>query len=252
MMSGRRVVRRIVLWVLLALTGATAVAAVRAGNECVVLLHGLGRTAWSMNALAKYLETAGYHVVNQGYESTSSTIEQVARQVVPRALAACGARAEKVHFVTHSLGGIVVRYYLQTHTLPAGSRIVMLSPPNRGSEVADRYRQAGWYRWLTGPAGQQLTTADDSMPNRLRPVPYDTGVITGRKSLDPWFSAFIPGDDDGKVAVERARLVGMKDFLVVNHSHTFIMQSRDVQDNVLSFLRRGYFLNRASSPDADR
>ena len=135
-----------------------------AANECVVLLHGLGRTAWSMGSVAEYLGSVGYRVVNQGYESTSSTIEQVADHVVPRAVASCGPSAEKIHFVTHSLGGIIVRYYLQNNALPAGSRVVMLSPPNQGSEIADRYLQAGWYQWLTGPAGQQLTTAGKSVP----------------------------------------------------------------------------------------
>lgn len=227
------------------LSGAmTADSKSNAANECVVLLHGLGRTAWSMGSVAEYLRTVGYRVVNQGYESTSSTIEQVARHVVPRAVASCGPSADKIHFVTHSLGGIVVRYYLQKNALPAGSRIVMLSPPNQGSEIADRYRQAGWYQWLTGPAGQQLTTAGDSVPNQLRPIPYDVGVITGRKTMDPWFSAFIPGEDDGKVAVERARLDGMKDFLVVNHSHPFIMRSRAVHEQILSFLRSASFHRR--------
>lgn len=212
-----------------------------AADECVVLLHGLGRTAWSMRSVANYLEKSGYLVVNQGYDSTSATIEQLASHVVPVAVARCGAEVGKINFVTHSLGGIVVRYFLQHNELPVGSRIVMLSPPNQGSEVADRYRHAAWFRWLTGPAGQQLTTANDSVPNIMRPIPYDVGVITGRTSLDPWFSSFIPGEDDGKVAVRRARLDGMKDFLIVNHSHTFIMRSREVHRQILYFLQTASF-----------
>lgn len=210
-------------------------------DECVVLLHGLGRSAWSMKPLERAVSDAGYRVVNQGYDSTALTIEQVAGQVVPDAVRGCGPEAKKTHFVTHSLGGIVVRYFLQDSRLRPGSRIVMLSPPNQGSEVADRFGDAAWYRWFTGPAGQQLTTEVDSIPNRLAPIPYDIGIITGRKSLDPWFSDVIPGADDGKVSVERARLEGMKDFLVVDENHTFIMRSQPVIEQVMRFLHSGRF-----------
>lgn len=214
-------------------------------DECVVLLHGLGRSSWSMTALEKTAREAGYRVVNQDYDSTAFTIEQIAADVVPDALHDCGNDTGKIHFVTHSMGGIVVRYFLQSSRLPTGSRIVMLSPPNQGSEVADRFADAAWYRWFTGPAGQQLTTRDDSIPNRMAPIPYDVGIITGRKSLDPWFSGVIPGDDDGKVAVARARLKGMSDFLVVDENHTFIMRSKPVIEQVMRFLQKGRFSREA-------
>ncbi|MDH3326626.1 MAG: hypothetical protein OEM38_07915, partial [Gammaproteobacteria bacterium] len=147
----------------------------------------------------------------------------------------------KIHFVTHSLGGIISRYYLQTNQLPAGSRIVMLSPPNKGSEIADRFHDSTWYRWLTGPPGQQLTTDSNSLPNTLDAINYEVGVITGRDTLEPWFSRLIPGEDDGKVSVESAKLPEMKDFLVVDHTHTFIMKSDVVMVQVLNFIKHGNF-----------
>ncbi|MCP4312474.1 MAG: lipase, partial [Bacteroidetes bacterium] len=140
-----------------------------------------------------------------------------------------------------SLGGIVTRYYLQTNSIPEGSRIVMLSPPNRGSEIADRFQNSTWYKWFTGPPGQQLTTDLNSIPNKLKPIPYDVGVIAGRRTLEPWFSKLIPGKDDGKVSVESARLDEMKDFIIVDHAHTFIMKSEDVKRQVVNFLQQGKF-----------
>jgi len=196
--------------------------------EWVILLHGMGRTAFSMRKIEKYLSNSGYRVVNDGYPSTRETVEQIARIRIPDAVAQCqDASNNKIHFVTHSLGGIIVRQYLQTNTLPPGSRIVMLSPPNHGSEIPDHFKNAFWYRWFTGPAGRQLTTAKDSLPNRLKPIDVEVGVIAGTKSWEPWFSSLIPGEDDGKVSVKSTRLAEMKDFLAVPYTHSFMMRERN-------------------------
>lgn len=209
--------------------------------ECVILLHGMGRSALSMRSLEKHLRERGYHTVNRDYPSTSFTIEEIAKKNIPKLIAECKPQASKIHFVTHSLGGIVTRYYLQSNNLPKGSRIVMLSPPNKGSEIADQLQGSAWYKWLTGPAGQQLTTDQNSVPNKLKPINYEVGIITGRRTLEPWLSQFIPGEDDGKVSVKRARLYEMTDFLVVDHAHTFIMNSSLVKEQVTHFLQHGYF-----------
>lgn len=223
-------------------TLATACSSVESsGDDCVVLLHGMGRTDYSMSSMEDHFQQAGFRTVNVDYPSTSMPIEQIAERFVPDALEKCGDEPTHTHFVTHSLGGIIVRYYLQTHELPTGSRVVMLSPPNKGSEIADRFKDSAWYRWLTGPPGQQLGTDADSMPARLGPVNVEVGVITGRDTLEPWFSRLIPGDDDGKVSVESARLDEMTDFLVVDHGHTFIMQSDEVMRSAERFLRTGRF-----------
>ena len=210
-------------------------------SECVILLHGMGRTKSSMDEIEEGLSKGGYNVVNFDYPSRKETIEQIAENWIPKAIAQCPKSAEKVHFVTHSLGGIITRKYLQTNKLPSGSRIVMLSPPNQGSEVADYFKDTFWYRWFTGPVGQQLTTDSDSVPNQLAPIAYEVGVITGTRSFDPWFSILIPGTDDGKVSVERAKLAEMKDFLTVPHTHTFIMNSDEVLRQIKCFLKKGYF-----------
>lgn len=210
-------------------------------QECVVLLHGLGRTAWSMRPLAAHLEDAGYAVFNLGYASREAPIAALSA-VVGDGLAACRAAGHTpVHFVGHSLGGMLVRYHFDRAVPADAGRLVMLAPPNGGSEIADHARTAWWYRLVTGAAGQELGTGTRDLPARLGPPRFEVGVIAGTVSHDPWFSDWLPGPDDGKVAVQRTRLAGMRDFLTVAHGHTFIMNGADVARQVEHFLRRGRF-----------
>jgi len=215
-----------------------------ASQECVVLLHGLGRTHRSMNAMATALEAAGFRTVNMDYPSRRAPIEELAMRVVPDALDQCrDAGSVSIHFVTHSMGGLLVRYYLAHQTLDKLGRVVMLSPPNQGSEVCEALRDNFFYRWYDGPAGQQLGTGPEALPARLGPVTYPVGVITGNVHhfFDGWLSAIIPGEDDGKVAVERAKVAGMTDFLVLPYSHTFIMGREETISQTIYFLRHGRF-----------
>ena len=211
-------------------------------REYVILLHGMARTKFSMGKLENYLTRQGYQVINDGYPSTGEPVEKIADGYLKPMVESCRkAGAEKIHIVTHSLGGIVVRQYLQNETLPPGSRIVMISPPNKGSELADALKNLWIYKWLNGPAGQVLGTGPDSLPNTLRSVDADIGVITGNRSLNPFFSWLIPGEDDGKVSVERTKLAEMADFLVVPAGHTFIMRHPAVIEQVVWFLKTGRF-----------
>jgi pimeloyl-ACP methyl ester carboxylesterase len=219
-----------------------------APQECVVLLHGLGRGPGSMRPIERRLEEAGYLVWNGGYPSRSASVEELAERYVPEALEDCWRRgAARVHFVTHSLGGILVRHYLRTHPMPDVGRVVMLSPPNGGSEVADHL--AGWslYQWFMGPAGAQLGTGDDGIVRTLGAIPAECGIVTGSASLDPWFSPWLPAPHDGKVSVASARLDGMRDFLVVPRAHGLIMRDEAVISQVLYFLAHGRFAHDGES-----
>lgn len=190
--------------------------------------------------MAHRLHEAGFAVENLSYASTSRGIEDLARETLEPVFVAAGA-TQRVHFVTHSLGGILVRVYAAARRPPALGRVVMLAPPNEGSELADALASNVLYRAATGPAGQQLGTGSNSVPLRLGPVDFELGVIAGNRTLNPFFSRIVPGVDDGKVSVERARVEGMKDFLVVPCSHTWIMTDRDVIAQTLRFLREGRF-----------
>ncbi len=218
-------------------------------ETCVILLHGLGRTPLSMVPLQVALELAGYRTVNQGYPSRSGSIETLAAAHVAEALTKCASPPDApVHFVAHSLGGILVRQYLQDRDLPPGSRMVMLGPPNQGSELVDRFGADAWFRVL-GPAARQLGTEADSLPSQLDPVDLEIGVIAGtRAGLDSIFlqSGFLqPGrlstPNDGRVSLTGARLEEMRDFLEVDQSHTLLLIEKQVVRQVLAFLASGRF-----------
>ncbi len=212
------------------------------GQACVIVLHGLGRTASSMGRIEEALARENYLVWNESYPSTSHSIEQLSAATVRQGLEYCEQnQAQTVNFVTHSLGGILVRQYLQHHTISNLGRVVMLSPPNHGSEVADLLKNYTIFQIALGPAGQQLGTDKDSLTGKLEPVKGEIGIITGVSSSDPWFSPVIPGDDDGKVSVESAKLDEMSDFLTVPNGHTFIMRDESVIEQVLFFLDNGTF-----------
>jgi Palmitoyl protein thioesterase len=212
------------------------------GSECVVLLHGMARTENSMNKLARELKNEGYVVSNYGYPSTSLEIEEISKRDVPKAMTQCG-NVEKVNFVTHSLGGIVLRKYLNENNLENLGRVVMLGPPNRGSEVVDRLKNVPGFKLINGPAGLQLGTGKDSVPNTLGPVTYPVGIIAGSSTFNPVLSQMLPNPDDGKVSVERTKVEGMTDHVVMPVTHTFMMKNNDVIAQVKTFLKSGTFEN---------
>jgi hypothetical protein len=227
-------------------SGANATPA-QAPSETVVLLHGLGRGRASMWPLGRALRREGYYVVNIGYPSQRAPIAELAERALGPVFG--GARVgvdpgRRVHVVTHSLGGILVRRWLRAHGVPPTlGRVVMLGPPNAGSEIVDTL--AGWrlYRWLNGPAGLDLGTASEHAPATLGPVPagVEVGVIAGDFSWNPLFSALIEGVDDGKVSVARTHLAGEADHFTLPYSHTWLMNHAETQRQVLGFLREGRF-----------
>ena len=228
--------------VLLILLNLCQVEAAGKNPECVVLLHGLARSEKSLMKLERYLDNKGFCVVNIGYPSREKTIQELSVEVVPKVIKQCRTlNASKIHFVTHSMGGILVRYYLEHNEVSKLGRVVMLSPPNNGSEVVDKLKDTRIFKWLNGPAGQQLGTNPGSLPKTLSSPDYEVGIITGDKTINPILSLLIPGKDDGKVSVESARLQGMKDFLIVHKTHPFIMNDENVLQQITAFIKNGMF-----------
>lgn len=251
---GRRPLRRWPMLMAAAIALAPSMATPADSETCVILLHGLGRTPLSMLPLKFALDLEGYRTVNQGYPSLAQPIEELSGTHVAEALAKCAsARDAPVHFVAHSLGGILVRHYLQDHNVPEGSRMVMLGPPNNGSELIDEFADDPWFA-VMGPASLQLGTGADSVPSNLGPVDIEIGVIAGtRTGLDALLqqSAPLPEPNDGKVSLDSARLDEMQDFLTVDETHTFILTDGDVLEQVIAFLENGRFLPEEEEDEAE-
>lgn len=234
--------------ILLLLSVTATFAAVGERKECVVLLHGLSRSSESMSKLGEAINESGFDVVNVSYPSRELPIEDLASLAVAQGLGACEP-ADTVHFVTHSLGGILVRIYFLDQNSENLGRVVMLAPPNQGSEVVDTFKELPGFDLIYGPAGMQLGTDEDSLPNQLGSVNFELGIIAGNKSINPLLSQFLPNPDDGKVSVARTKVDGLADFIVVPESHTFIMRSNEVIEQTIAFLRTGSFTRSAIVSD---
>jgi hypothetical protein len=219
-----------------------------AEKEHVILLHGLGRTSRSMIPMERALSAAGYQVHNVDYPSRTGSIEQLSEDEVGPAVDECQrAGASRIHFVTHSLGGILVRSYLERHALPNTGHLLMLGPPNQGSEMVDKLGKLKLFRKVTGPAGAELGTGTNSIPNRLGPPNCSVGVIAGNRSLNWINSLMIPGSDDGKVSVERTKLPEMADHVVVPATHPFLMRNQTAIRRTVEFLKAGRFASATAS-----
>ncbi len=224
-------------------------------TDRVVLLHGLGRSSSSMESLEARLLEARFTVHNIDYSSTEGTPEQLLASVTASideccspSMAAPGAR---LHFVTHSLGGILARAYLARQRPDNMGRAVLLAPPNSGSEIVDAIGDSALFSGVFGPTGQDLGTDPGSFPNRLPPPDYEVGIIAGSRSINPIGSMLIPGPDDGAVSIENSKLEEASGFLVIDATHTFIMHDDEVIRQTIHFLRTGAFDEPEPEPEPE-
>ncbi len=212
--------------------------------DCVVLLHGLNRSYRAMTKMAIGLQEAGFTTANVDYPSQAASVEELAPMAVNEGLEKCReANAVRIHFVTHSIGGILLRYAHNESPIPELGRVVMLAPPNQGSEIVDVTRNWPTFKLFSGDAGAQLGTDENSIPSKLGPVDFDLGVVAGTGTINPFFSAILPLPNDGKVSVESTKVAGMNDFLIVGNSHHYIVSSDIVIENTKAFLQAGKFLD---------
>lgn len=236
-----------------AANAASAASAAAEPQDCVVLLHGVNRSFRAMRPMAEGLRLDGYTTVNVDYPSRAGTIDVLAPLAVDNGVAACrSAGAERIHFVTHSIGGILLRYAHARSAIDDIGRVVMLAPPNQGSEIVDKTRGIPGARLVGGEALLQLGTDEDSVPARLPPVDFELGIVAGTRTMNPWMSAMLPNPDDGKVSVARTRVDGMSDFLMVNDNHHYIVEDELVIRNTREFIRNGSFLHDEPGASSDK
>jgi hypothetical protein len=230
----------LIIFIAFTIPGFTGIAT--AEIKTVVLLHGLARSSSSMNTLQEALQKKGFDTCNIDYPSRKYHIEVLAQDyILPQIKKCFGSLNSQICFVSHSMGGIIVRYLAEKELIPHMGRVVMLSPPNQGSEVVDRLGKTKLFQVINGPAGAELGTDSKSMPLRLGAANFEVGIITGSRSINPILSLLIEGKDDGKVSIERAKLQGMKDFIILPSAHPFIMKNSIAIKQTIYFLNHGNF-----------
>jgi pimeloyl-ACP methyl ester carboxylesterase len=208
-------------------------------KEVVVLLHGLARSNMAMWRLKQRLEEADFYVQTIGYASLNQTPEQIVQNISQQINGCCRSINNRVHFVGHSLGGLLIRAYLVENKLDNLGRVVLIGTPNQGTEIAD-YAKRNWWGQFAGPAALALGTTKESFPNTLPEPDYPVGVIAGVSSSDN--EEMIPGLDDGLVSVESTKLKNMQDFITVPSGHSMMRYNKEVARQTIHFLQHGQFL----------
>jgi pimeloyl-ACP methyl ester carboxylesterase len=217
-------------------------ASANATQDGVILLHGISRTARSFRKMQTVLEGRGFATLNQDYASRRKALEALAEDIHPAIQRFADGIDGSVHFVGHSMGGLLARVYIARYRPKRLGRVVMLGTPNSGSEIADRLGHFRAYRAFFGPAGQQLGTRRDEAVNALfPPTDYPVGIIAGNRSIYPITSAFLPKPHDGRVSVVNTRLDGMADHIVIRTSHPWLVRNNVAIEQTIAFLRDGKF-----------
>jgi len=217
-------------------------------GDCVVLIHGFLRLPTAMENMAQFLNTSGYKTINVDYNSKYDT-ETISKKFLEPAISKyCPGSEEdkKIHFVTHSMGGLILRQYLKNNQPENLGRIVMIAPPNSGSELADFLNNSKITELLLGPAISELSTKTQTSAPRIDIPNIEIGIIAGTKNQNPITGLIIQGENDGKVSIENTKLENMSDFIKVPLMHTFMTDDETVQQYTLNFLQNGKFQSQAS------
>ncbi|MFT2091590.1 alpha/beta fold hydrolase [Paraglaciecola sp. 2405UD69-4] len=214
----------------------------QASDELVVLAHGLGRSDWAMWRLAQRFENANYKVCRLDYSTLGVSVAEVLAET-SKQIDRCIVNAPKVHFVGHSLGGLVIRAYLQNNQVKLDQdrtgQVVLMGTPNKGSELADYYNDS-WLMKVAGGISRALVTGTKSLGNNLDELDVNLGVIAGTKPLLLTSKKFT-GPNDGLVSVESTKLNFMSDFIAIDVGHSQMRYNLEVAEQTIHFLRKGEF-----------
>jgi pimeloyl-ACP methyl ester carboxylesterase len=211
-------------------------------RDGVVLLHGIAGTSLLLRRLEKTLRRAGFATLNLDYESRKKPLHELAADI-HRPIAGFAAKNPgPIHFVAHSMGGLLARVYVANHRPARLGRVVLLGTPNKGSEVADLLQEFWLYRAFYGPAGQQIVTTPDATLSALPQLDYDVGVISACRSIAPISSRFVlPRPNDGRVSVQSCMIDGMADHVTIPTWHTGLLLNANAIRQTIAFLRDGHF-----------
>lgn len=242
----------LILLQLLLITGcksrANAPILYKPNDELVILAHGLGRSDWAMWHFAQQLKNANYKVCSLNYDSIGESVEDVLAQTSTQ-INACISNASKIHFLGHSLGGLVIRAYLQSNMTVLNNNtlgnVVLIGTPNKGSELANHLK-GSWLMHLGGGISQSLITGSNSLGNKISELTLNLGVIAGTKA-SPLTQSYFNSENDGLVSVESTKLNNMSDFITLNVSHSAMRSNQQVIQHTIYFLQTGAFIPNANA-----
>ena len=228
-------------------------ASVSSKGDYVVLVHGILSSHKELKKIKKDLLGRGYNAISINYPSSDYPLEELTEIVykkIQKKINKNKNKNKKIHFVAHSMGGLILRMLLYKYKIPNLGRVIHIATPNKGSELADALKDQWGYKKIYGPAGQQLITDQSKIKHLLGKVFYELGIIAGTQSLDLYSShKIIPGIDDGHVSVESTKVKGMKDHTLVHSSHLFISKNKKTREQVINFLEEGFFSRKVSTFD---
>jgi pimeloyl-ACP methyl ester carboxylesterase len=208
----------------------------------VVLLHGIAGRSLMLRRMERALQRAGFATLNLDYQSRKKPLDLLAEDIHPAIASFAAENTGPLHFVTHSMGGLLARVYIARHRPSRLGRVVMLGTPNSGSEIADRLKDVSLYRAYFGPAGLQLVTTKDATLAALPPLDYEVGIIAGNRFFDPISALLLlPWPNDGRVSVESCKLDDMADHTTVKASHMGLLVHPTAVRQTVAFLREGRF-----------
>lgn len=208
-------------------------------KDLVFVLHGLGSTKAAMWFLGERIEQAGFSVEYIGYQSFYNTPEEVLENVAGQISRFLLENNRTLHFVGHSLGGLMIRAYLDSRNVENLGKVVLIGSPNKGTVFVDQFKDR-WWMGLLGPLPLSLGTDENSFPNSIGRPYYPVGIIAG---VSDWVlnDKILPGKDDGIVPLESAKVEGMTDMTVVSSGHNMMLYDQKVADQTIEFLRQGRF-----------
>lgn len=212
-------------------------------RDLVIFLHGILRSSMDMSFLEHYFKKRGYNTINILYPSREQDIEGLSDFVHSEILKSPHYKTDvTIHFVTHSMGGLLARYYIARQKPDNLGKVVMLGTPNAGSEFADWLSDTKVlgpiFRNVFGPASVQLRTDYKHIDDDIT---YPLGVIAGSMSINPLAPWVLAGEHDGIVPVERTKITGMTDHIVIPATHSFMMFNKDVMRQALHFIAHNQF-----------
>ena len=213
----------------------------KVSNEAVILIHGFARSRSDMRKLGRALRYQGYQVHTINYSSIRRNIKNIqsdAFQQIDNKLSQISA--DKIHFVGHSLGGLLIRSYLGKKTIPKLGAVVMIGSPSKGTHFVDYYKDSWWFKFF-GSVTRIFSAEGSQFLNSLKPPNYPLGVIAGNFNVR-FQEHILPGLDDGLVPVESTKIKGMKDFVLIqNTTHRGMLFQRKVVEQVIYFLMNEKF-----------